>query len=130
MTYPVLNKLTIIDCQMKITENKSVAELKSEFNTQFPFLQIEIYKTKGDGAQMVYEPLKSHQKIKANANFPWHDIQINKEYTVKILKEYFTQMGFDILIYRKAGTVWVETTLTEAWTLERQNQEGEMLSQK
>ena len=37
-------------------------------------------------------------------------------------------LGFSVLMFRNAGNVWIETSLTEDWTLEKQNKEGELIS--
>jgi hypothetical protein len=31
-------------------------------------------------------------------------------------------------VYRKSGKIWLETTVTDSWTLEEQNKQGESLS--
>ena len=38
------------------------------------------------------------------------------------------QFGVNMQVYRKSGNVWIETTLTDKWTLKKQNQEGEQMS--
>jgi hypothetical protein len=33
-----------------------------------------------------------------------------------------------VQVFRKSGKVWLETTVTDGWTLEEQNLQGEALS--
>jgi hypothetical protein len=35
----------------------------------------------------------------------------------------------NIQVFRKSGNAWLETTVTDAWTLDKQNQEGIELSE-
>ena len=38
------------------------------------------------------------------------------------------QFGLPVQIFRLSGNVWIETILTDDWTLEKQNREGEQIS--
>jgi hypothetical protein len=38
--------------------------------------------------------------------------------------------GLGVQVFRKAGNSWVETILTDSWTLEEQNNEGQVLSSR
>ena len=51
--------------------------------------------------------------------------------TVTDLEQNFSDVyGLSIQVFRKSGDVWLETTITDGWTLEKQNEQGKMLSQK
>jgi hypothetical protein len=43
----------------------------------------------------------------------------------RLEKEY----GLHIQVFRKSGNIWLETTATDNWTLDRQNQEGKILEE-
>ena len=38
--------------------------------------------------------------------------------------------GLAVHVFRKSGKVWLETTVTDNWTLEEQNRQGELLSSR
>ncbi len=42
--------------------------------------------------------------------------------------DFFKKLGVMVRIFRKAGNMWIETTLTDSWSLRRQNHEGEQMS--
>ena len=56
-------------------------------------------------------------------------IIITPETTVASLEKKFNDIyGLGTQILRKSGKIWLETTITDAWTLEEQNHQGEALS--
>ncbi len=54
------------------------------------------------------------------------DISIDKT-VAELESELWIKFGLSAQVFRKTGSVWVETNLTDAWTLERQNIEGQEL---
>jgi hypothetical protein len=40
-------------------------------------------------------------------------------------EEYF---GLSVQVYRKSGKMWLQSTITDDWTLKEQNEHGEALS--
>ena len=113
---------------LKISEQKSIGDFQKEFNSIFPFLKIEFYKMKPslpseESKEMLllseYQPLGKNLVI----------IDIDNTTTVANLKA-LLQKELDLIsmIYRKSGKMWIETSLTEDWTLERQNYEAELMN--
>ena len=48
--------------------------------------------------------------------------------TVNELEQRFSDVyGLGVQVFRKSGNVWLETTVTDGWTLEQQNKQGESL---
>ncbi|MNF16790.1 hypothetical protein D3C80_2199700 [compost metagenome] len=43
-------------------------------------------------------------------------------------KDFWEKLGLSAQIFRKSGNLWIETSLTDDWTLARQNDEGFQLS--
>lgn len=117
--------------KMDIQGNKLIGELQQEFNSYFPFLRIEFFRKRTGDAKAGIEKLGANQKLQfLNGNSDKVAIHIDKNDRVVTLKDHFNKFGIGVLVFRKAGKVWVETTLTEDWTLERQNIEGELFSRK
>jgi len=44
-------------------------------------------------------------------------------------KVLWDQFGLSAQVFRKSGNLWIETSLTDSWTLSRQNKEGKEMSQ-
>ena len=49
--------------------------------------------------------------------------------TVSDLEQKFAELfGLSVQVFRKSANVWLETTVTDGWTLEEQNRQGEALA--
>jgi hypothetical protein len=118
---------------MKLYLNKetSIKSIQKEFNKHYPFLKIEFFKNYHKGQPLPRAFMLSVAELtkKLDAAHDGGTININKARTVaEVEKEFEDLFGFSTLVFRKSGNVWVETTLTEDWTLEEQNMEGEQIS--
>jgi hypothetical protein len=112
-------------------KNKSLRVLQEEFNIQFPYLKIEFFKPALPGSRNKYQQAINLDRClnEFQISNPITDLEINDKLTVSeleisIRKEY----GISILVFRKSGSIWLETTATDGWTLESQNREGRELS--
>jgi hypothetical protein len=38
--------------------------------------------------------------------------------------------GISVQVFRKSGKVWLETSATDCWTLEEQNEQGAFMAQE
>ncbi|MEI8136014.1 MAG: hypothetical protein WCH21_01685 [Bacteroidota bacterium] len=56
-------------------------------------------------------------------------ITITPNMTVTDLEQNFADVyGLGVQVFRKSGRAWLETTVTDGWTLEEQNKQGAALS--
>ncbi|HVX27352.1 MAG TPA: hypothetical protein VHB70_13470, partial [Parafilimonas sp.] len=55
-------------------------------------------------------------------------IDISNEVTVAELENQFGDIGLIAEVFRKSGNVWIESSLTDNWTLQQQNNEAEEIS--
>lgn len=112
---------------LKIDERISVGNFQKEFNSIFPFLKIEFFKPTSTTDSRNYKStlLSLSDKIGSKQK----SIDIDNSTTVAQLKRNLTEKwNIQSLIYRKSGSMWIETSLTEDWTLERQNHEAEQMN--
>ena len=57
------------------------------------------------------------------------DIQINEEMKVIELEKLFKdKFKLAVQVFRKSGNLWLETTMTDNWTLAQQNNHGREIS--
>jgi hypothetical protein len=118
--------------QITINDNKKIAAIQEEFNVAFPYLKLEFFSKShqpGDGSAKKF--LKQNNKTLAECRIIHNEgkIKITPKTKVGDLEQQFsTVFGLGVQIFRKSGKVWLETTVTDAWTLEEQNQQGEALS--
>ncbi len=114
--------------EIVINDSKTVSELQKQFNKEFPYLKIEFFDT----------PYNSEQSAPKSKMYP-HDrklslcrkkhndgkVEVHKNVTVAHFeRELWDSYGLSVQVFRKSGNLWIETSLTDSWTLDRQNKEG------
>lgn len=104
---------------MCIERGKPVKDIQKEFSELYPFLKIEITDKK--------QPVK----LVPGDSFPGEcqHVNISGNRTVAQLEDDFrNHLNLPIQVFRRAGSLWIETSLTHDWTLDQQNKEGELFS--
>lgn len=117
---------------MKIANNRTVADLRADFNKVFPYLNIEFYST----PHKLQELLPKDKLIRHDAALKQcrktnteSEITLNPEWTVAQFEQtMWEQFDLSVQVFRKSGALWIETSLTDKWTLRQQNFEGEQMS--
>ncbi len=124
-----INKMIM---QLKITPERHIGEIQKEFNDTFPFLKLEFFNNKsfarnnfssrqiiprtrklGDGQTGIKEDL----------------ITIEEEMKVSDLENIFRdKFKLAVQVFRKSGNLWLETTMTDSWSLLQQNNHGREIS--
>jgi len=117
---------------MKIDKESSINSMQKEFNSFYPFLKIEFFKKVPANLPLYKADLFSISESRKYLN-GFYDgmatIDISRKRTVlEVEKDFETLLGLSAHIFRKSGNVWVETTLTNDWPLEEQNEEGKQIS--
>lgn len=108
---------------LQIEAGKQVKQIQTDFNIRYPYLKIEMIRQHAGKA----EAMHANEVI---ARVPATAISIGTHQTVaRLEQEFLEKAGLKVKVYRKFCNVWIETTLTNDWTLEQQNQEGKLLSE-
>lgn len=117
-----------------ITDSKTIREIQHEFNAAFPFLKLEFFdempvENKSLPKSKMFTNDKRLGAIRAMHNES--KITITRDEKVAALERKLWEVfGLSAQVFRKSGNLWIETSLTDNWTLEQQNREGfEMSSQ-
>lgn len=116
---------------MKIVleDSFTLNEVKKQFHTGFPYLKLEFFSKR----HKTFEASKQSLMIKDNVSLKEltskeGSLEVDKDMTVEELeKKFLTQFGLNVQVFRKSGKSWLETTITDKWTLEKQNAQGEEL---
>jgi hypothetical protein len=117
---------------IKITDSKTISSLQEEFHTAFPFLKLEFFHHKHDAFKGSFKKdilntdttLKQCRKKKTEGA-----IILKENMKVTEIETLFREVfGLSAQVFRKSGRSWIETTVTDDWTLKRQNDEGKELS--
>lgn len=119
---------------MKITINdkQKIFAIQEEFNTAFPYLKVEFFsKSPNLGNDLSPKLIKNHGKTLGECRtiHSKGKINITSNMTVEDLDQHFRDIyGLSVQVFRKSGKAWLEATVTDAWTLDEQNKQGEELS--
>ncbi|MBK8846160.1 MAG: hypothetical protein IPO27_06100 [Bacteroidetes bacterium] len=115
-----------------IKTTKTTFELKREFNRIFPFLRIEFFKNpcvKGIG--FTKDKLISRNESLGRIQSKPDNFEFHFDTTITVGEfetHFFKNFGLCVQVFRKSGNVWLETSKTDDWTLDQQNEEGEQLA--
>lgn len=118
--------------KIQINDHRKIYAIQEEFNKRYPWLKLEFFskphKVGGESPKSrVLPPAKTLGECRTI-----HDsgtITITSGMTVADLEQAFSDVyGLSVQVFRKSGKSWLETTITDSWTLEKQNEEGKSLS--
>ena len=113
---------------MNIKLENTVADVKKAFTAMYPGLRIEFYSKPHEDHQgsRAEHLLPDTTKFKNIMN-PKKDGEINPipEMTVgELEKSLAEKFGLYAQIYRRSKDLWLQTSSTDDWTLEKQNRKG------
>ncbi len=116
--------------RLQVSKNKTVGELQSEFNAIYPYLKIDFYKmVHGKPGLSIRQKLPVTALLHGGENTMDEEMEVHDSMTAgQLEKEFFDKFRINIQLARKSGAVWLETTVTEGWTLKQQNDYGKELS--
>lgn len=112
--------------KMVVSKQKRLKEIQEDFQSQFPFLMIEFYSgfhKQGEG---------SDKKDKLDTNLTVGEVSklaiegnmlIEESMKVSELEKSFKDIfGLSVQVFRKSNNLWLQTTITDGWSLLKQNQ--------
>jgi hypothetical protein len=122
--------LVVIHTNMKldISKERPIRDVQQDFNNQYPFLKLEFYKN-DDMPLVIKKHLSQSASLKSAGLNKDGFIEITDEMKVRDLENAFLkQFGLSVQVSRKAGVFWLETTMTDNWSLQKQNEYGSEIS--
>ncbi|HEY6502798.1 MAG TPA: hypothetical protein VIZ28_02375 [Chitinophagaceae bacterium] len=113
---------------LHISKDRTLKEVQDEFTNGYPFLRIEFYRNSEPG--FARRHLKSFMPLIAAGLKQNGELEIYDLMTVGQLENAFREkFGLPVQVSRRSGTIWLETTMTDNWTLKQQNDHGRELSE-
>jgi hypothetical protein len=117
---------------LHIGPDRLVNEVQKEFNNMFPFLKIEFFQSRAaKPANLLQKNLISHNRKISEMHSVIADgaVEIMAEMKVRDLENIFKdRFGLSVQVFRHSGNLWLETTMTDNWTLRQQNEHGAEIS--
>lgn len=117
---------------LRIDPTKKISSIKEEFNAAFPYLRLEFFNHQhkvnalSSKKDMITKDgrLNEIKHIKHN-----HSLEVTEDMLVQEFEQMFQkEFGIAAQVFRKSGKTWLETSITDDWSLRRQNEEGMELS--
>ncbi len=111
-----------------INDTKTLSDLQVEFSNEFPYLKIEFFNTPNTRKEALPKSKMYRSTMKVSECRKIHyngNLAVDKNNTVAQFEETLWNIfGLSAQVFRKSGNLWIETALTDSWTLERQNDHG------
>lgn len=112
-----------------IDDTSRLCDIQKEFSKHFPYLKLEFF-----GWQPKQEKVFTKKNLindtkqtlgdVRHVHSPGH-VSINGHLKVSTLEQNFRERyGVNVQVFRKSGRTWLETTVTDEWTLSKQNKKG------
>ena len=115
-----------------INDQRKIFAIQEEFSKFFPYLKLEFFSKPhvvggGSSPKLIKHNSKTLEECRTLHNTG--EITITSGMTVSELEQHFDDIyGLGVQVFRKSGKTWLETTVTDSWTLDEQNKQGEELS--
>lgn len=122
--------LKLMIMRLHILPNRLISDIQQDFNLEFPFLRLEFFDRLGSRSENAGHVVPGNRKISDVQPMPMEGvIAITSEMKVNdLVKRLKSEFGLTTKILRKSGNLWMETTMTDQWTLGQQNNHGEEIS--
>ena len=115
---------------IEISKNSTIADVQDNFSGFYPFLKFDFYKnSSGRLGSVIRQKLIKTILLNNAGNGREGVMEIADSITVgQLEKSFYDRFGMIVQVSRKSGTLWLETTMTDSWTLKQQNEHGRELS--
>ena len=115
--------------QLKITTKQTISEVKAAFHALLPYMKIEFFHhshAQGEGSpktDMIQGDVRIIDLVEGHdhGTIEFKDSTLVYELEEK-LQNYF---GLNVQIFRKSGKLWLESTISDNWTLDKVRKEAE-----
>jgi hypothetical protein len=110
---------------VRLFDGQTIGDIQQAFSQAFPYLKIDFFKNLELNGIRITKKLEPPFTIFNPADAV---IDLEGSRTISDIKKDFLNItGLVTRIFRKSGNVWIETSLTDDWTLSRQNTEGSQI---
>ncbi len=110
---------------MKINNDTKTSDINKAFVEAFPFLKLVFYKKSHDhfhGSMKKDEITEDIRVGDLNAEFKEGAVEWTGEMSVDKLETYMEEtFGLHVQVFRKSGDLWLQTSVTDHWSLDEQN---------
>ncbi len=111
-----------------IRDDQTLKSIKSEFNQHFPHLKIEFFSIKhvedeASPRTAVYDDSLYLKNIRTNHQEG--EMSVDGHLKTSTFEQNFQKtFGVNVQVYRRSGSLWLQTITTDSWTLAEQERKG------
>jgi hypothetical protein len=114
--------------ELNIIEDDILVNIQKSFQAEYPCLKLQFYSVPHEAGNASPSCTRLSLALPMEEAAIFHTggrIDINPARTVaEVERDFYTRLGLCVQILRKAGTIWLETTSTDHWTLAVQQAKG------
>lgn len=114
---------------LQINRSKSIASIQNDFQSHFPYLKIEFFNSKHQiGEASLKENVIGGQLALSDVNpaIISGELALLPDLKVGELEQLFAEkFGLSVQVFHKSGSIWLQTTRTDNWSLIEQNKHAE-----
>lgn len=119
--------------QLSIKGERLIADVQQDFSNAYPFLKIEFFRNNLERQSRYPANLRISNQARLKEAWVWKkdsgNVILSDSMTVLELEEaLMDEFGLSVQVFRKSGNIWLETTMTDHWTLKQQNDHGREIS--
>jgi hypothetical protein len=118
---------------LEINGERAISEIQKDFSTVYPFLKLEFFRNghfRRDRYPL-HKLIPHHVQLK-DAWFWKKDkgsLEVSDSMSVTDFESaLMDEFGLSAQVFRRSGNLWLETTMTDNWTLKQQNEHGREIS--
>lgn len=112
--------------KLELNATHTIGEFREQFNQLFQRLSIQLFTephASGEGSPISQQVDPERKLGEWLTDKGKETIEVNGNMTVGELEALLEEHGLHAQVFRRSGTLWLETTRTDNWTLERVNNE-------
>ncbi len=114
--------------ELRIAPERLISEIQKDFNSAYPFLKIEFFNNKSfSRSDFSVKQIIPHNRKLGDNNLSLANgtIEIEDDMKVNELEKLFKdKFNLAVQVFRKSGNLWLETSMTDNWSLQQQNNHG------
>ena len=117
--------------ELQIKSDTSIIDLQKQFNSFYPFLQIQFLRNEQPEEKSVQKMKKVQPDALLKQLIRFYEpfkLTVSNETTVAQLLKDFKKVGLIAQLNRRSGNLWIEICLTDDWTLKHQNEEAGLIT--
>jgi hypothetical protein len=128
------SKVSTSNMELQINSNRYLWEIQKDFSAEFGYLKIEFFsKPQLSERPFTAKNIFSNQRRISDLAKSSIDstIKIDERMSVSELERVFSdQFSLSVQVFRRSGNIWLETTMTDGWSLKQQNEHGKEITIK